>query len=87
MKAEFNAGMVLRKRLLVTGSTLRPRPVAFKTDIATALRAKVWPLLEAGGRIKPVIHSVFAPAEAARSHQLMESNEHIGKIVLDWSAA
>lgn len=86
VKAEFNAGMVLRKRLLVTGSTLRPRPVAFKTDIATALRAKVWPLLEAG-RIKPVIHSVFAPAEAARSHHLMESNEHIGKIVLDWSVA
>ncbi len=83
VKAEFNAGMVLRKRLLVTGSTLRPRPVAFKSAIAQALRANVWPMLE-NGAIKPVIHSTFAAADAARAHQLMESNQHIGKIVLTW---
>jgi NADPH2:quinone reductase len=75
--------MVLRRRLVITGSTLRPRPVAFKTAIAASLREKVWPLL-AGGAIKPVIHSVFPAAEAARAHALMESNEHIGKIVLTW---
>jgi NADPH:quinone reductase len=87
VKAEFNAGMLLRKRLTVTGSTLRPRPIAFKGAIARALREKVWPLLEAGA-IKPVIHSTFAavgePSGAAQAHTLMESNEHIGKIVLTW---
>ncbi|GAB3474366.1 NAD(P)H-quinone oxidoreductase [Polaromonas eurypsychrophila] len=82
-KAEFNAGLVLRKRLTITGSTLRPRSVEFKTAIAQALRDKVWPLL-AKGRIKPVIHSTFAAAEAAQAHALMESNQHIGKIVLTW---
>jgi NADPH2:quinone reductase len=83
VKSEFNAGMVLRKRLVVTGSTLRPRPVAFKAAIAQALKAKVWPLLESGA-IKPVIHSTFAAADAAKAHELMESNQHIGKIVLTW---
>ena len=83
VKSEFNAGMVLRKRLMITGSTLRPRPVAFKAAIAQSLRAKVWPLL-ASGAIKPVIHSTFAAAEAAKAHALMESNQHIGKIVLVW---
>jgi NADPH2:quinone reductase len=83
VKSEFNAGMVLRKRLLITGSTLRPRPVAFKAAIASALKAKVWPLLESGA-IKPVIHSTFAAADAAKAHELMESNQHIGKIVLTW---
>lgn len=87
VKAEFNAGAVLRRRLTVTGSTLRPRPIAFKGAIAKALREKVWPLLEAGA-IKPVIHSTFAavgePSGAAQAHTLMESNEHIGKIVLTW---
>lgn len=87
VKAEFNAGMVLRKRLTITGSTLRPRPVAFKGAIARALREKVWPMLEAGV-IKPVIHSSFAavgePSGAAQAHVLMESNAHIGKIVLTW---
>jgi len=85
-KAEINAGMVLRKRLVVTGSTLRPRPVAFKAAIAASLRERVWPLL-AQGAIKPVIHSVFAAADAAKAHALMESNEHIGKIVLTWTDA
>ncbi|MBP6405151.1 MAG: NAD(P)H-quinone oxidoreductase [Proteobacteria bacterium] len=83
IKSEFNAGLVLRKRLLITGSTLRPRPVAFKAAIAQALKAHVWPLLESGA-IKPVIHSTFAAADAAKAHGLMESNQHIGKIVLTW---
>lgn len=82
-KAEFNAGLVLRKRLTITGSTLRPRSVEFKTAIAQALKDKVWPLLASGG-IKPVIHSTFAAADAAQAHALMESNQHIGKIVLTW---
>ena len=84
IKCEFNAGLVLRRRLAITGSTLRPRPVAFKAAIARQLREKVWPLLESGA-IKPVIHSTFAAADAARSHVLMESNQHIGKIVLTWN--
>jgi len=84
IKSEFNAGMVLRKRLAITGSTLRPRPVEFKAAIARALKAKVWPLLESGA-IKPVIHSVFPAAQAAQAHELMESNQHIGKIVLAWT--
>jgi NADPH:quinone reductase len=84
VKAEFNAGLVLRRRLHITGSTLRPRPLAFKSAIAQSLREKVWPLLQAG-RIKPVIHSTFEAARAADAHTLMETNQHIGKIVLTWS--
>jgi len=86
VKSEFNAGLVLRRRLTITGSTLRPRPIAFKTAIAQACRDRVWPLIEQG-RIKPVIHSVFAAADAAQAHELMESNQHIGKIMLTWGAA
>lgn len=82
-KAEVNAGLVLRKRLTITGSTLRPRPVAFKADIAAALEARVWPLL-ANKTIKPVLFKTFPAAEAAKAHTLMESNQHIGKIVLTW---
>lgn len=84
VKAEFNAGLVLRRRLVITGSTLRPRPVAFKAAIAASLREKVWPLLEQG-RVKPVIHSVFEASNAAQAHVLMETNQHIGKIVLTWA--
>ncbi len=84
VKAEFNAGLVLRRRLVITGSTLRPRPVEFKAAIAAALRARVWPLLEQG-RVKPVIHSVFDASKAAEAHALMETNQHIGKIVLTWA--
>lgn len=80
-----NAGEVLRRRLTITGSTLRPRPVAFKGAIAASLRQHVWPLLEAG-RIKPVIHTVFPAAQAAAAHALMESSTHVGKIMLDWTA-
>ncbi|MFC7463000.1 NAD(P)H-quinone oxidoreductase [Hydrogenophaga defluvii] len=84
VKAEFNAGAVLRRRLAITGSTLRPRPVAFKAAIAQSLKAKVWPLIESGA-IKPVIHSVYPAAQAAQAHALMESNQHIGKLVLSWA--
>lgn len=83
VQAGINAALVLRRRLTITGSTLRNRPVAFKSDIAAALREKVWPLI-AAGKIKPVIHSTFPAAEAARAHVLMESNTHVGKIVLTW---
>ena len=83
VKSEIDAGAVLRRRLVITGSTLRPRPVAFKSDIANSLRTKVWPWLESG-RVKPVIHQVFPAAEAAAAHALMESNQHIGKLVLTW---
>ena len=83
VKAEFNAGLVLRKRLMITGSALRPRSVAFKAEIAKALQAKVWPLLTSG-QVKVLIHSRFPAAQAAQAHALMESNQHIGKIVLTW---
>ena len=83
VKAEINVGQILRRRLTLTGSTLRPRSVAFKTAIAQSLQTQVWPHLEAG-RIVPVIHSTFAAADAARAHVLMESNQHIGKIMLTW---
>jgi len=82
-KAEVNLNEILRRRLTVTGSTLRPRPVEFKARIAAQLKARVWPLL-ADGRIKPVIYRVLPAGEAAQAHALMESGEHIGKIVLDW---
>lgn len=83
VKSEINAGLVLRRRLTVTGSTLRPRSVEFKQAIAQACRDKVWPLIESGA-IKPVIHRTFAAADAAQAHALMESNQHTGKIVLTW---
>jgi NADPH2:quinone reductase len=81
--AGFNAGLVLRKRSTITGSTLRARPVAFKAAIAASLRRVVWPWLEAGV-VKPVVHEVFPAAQAADAHALMESNRHIGKLVLAW---
>ena len=93
VQSELNAGMVLRKRLTITGSTLRPRSLTFKAAIATACKARVWPEIEAG-RFKPVVHSVFSAIDsgdasgsgAARAHTLMESNQHVGKIVLAWEA-
>ena len=84
VKAEFNAGEVLRRRLTLTGSTLRPRSVAFKAAIATALRQQVWPWIEQG-RVRPVIERVFEAADAAAAHALMESSQHVGKIALRWS--
>ncbi len=86
VKSEINAGLVLRRRLTVTGSTLRPRSVEFKQAIAQACRDKVWPLIESGA-IRPVIHSTFAASDAAQAHALMESNQHTGKIVLTWGEA
>ncbi len=83
VESQIDAGLVLRKRLTITGSTLRPRPVAFKGAIARSLRDKVWPWLESG-RMKPVIHQVFPAAQAAAAHALMETNQHIGKLVLTW---
>lgn len=80
-KATVDLGQVLRRRLTISGSTLRPRPVAFKAAIAANLREKVWPLIEAG-KIKPVIHAIFPLEQAAQAHALMESSAHIGKIVL-----
>ena len=85
VKSGFNAGLVLRRRLTITGSTLRPRSVAFKGAIASALRERVWPLL-AARHVRPVIHRTFAAAEASHAHALMESNQHVGKIVLTWSS-
>ena len=78
---EINFGEVLRRRLVITGSTLRPRPVAFKRHIAQQLRAQIWPLL-ASGRIKPVIYKTFPLEQAADAHTLMESSAHVGKIML-----
>ena len=83
IQAGFDAGLVLRKRLTVSGSTLRPRSVAFKTAIASALKREVWPLYVAG-KIKPVVHARFPAAQAAQAHALMESGQHVGKIVLTW---
>ena len=80
-KAEINLLSVMLKRLTITGSTLRARDDAFKAAIAAKLLEKVWPLLESG-QIKPVIHSTFALTDAAKAHQLMESSQHIGKIIL-----
>jgi NADPH2:quinone reductase len=81
-RTEIDLGQVLRRRLTVTGSTLRPRPVAFKAHIAHELRERVWPLIEAG-KIRPVIHRVFPLEQAAAAHALMESSAHVGKIMLD----
>jgi NADPH:quinone reductase len=80
-KGNVDLGQVLRRRLTITGSTLRPRPVAFKARIARELRERVWPLL-AAGRIKPVIYQTFPLEEAAAAHALMESSAHVGKIML-----
>jgi len=80
-KAEINLVPVMLKRLTITGSTLRARDDTFKAAIAAQLLEKIWPLL-ASGTIKPVIHSTFALTDAALAHQLMESSQHIGKIIL-----
>ena len=83
-QSTIDAGLLLRKRLAITGSTLRARPLAYKTALAQALRKNVWPLLEAG-KIKPVIHEVLPANAAAAAHALMESGTHVGKIVLQWT--
>ena len=80
---QLDLSQVMRKRLIITGSMLRSREIAFKSAIAQNLEKHIWPLL-ASGKIKPVIDKIFPAAEAAQAHQLMESGEHIGKIVLSW---
>ena len=80
-KGEVNFSEILRRRLTVTGSTLRPRPVAFKQDIANKLRERIWPLLESR-KIQPVICKTFLLEQAADAHALMESSAHVGKIML-----
>lgn len=80
-KATVDLGQVLRRRLSISGSTLRPRPVAFKAAIAWRLQEKVWPLIELG-KIKPVIFKTFPLAQAAQAHALMETSTHVGKIML-----
>ncbi len=82
-KASVDVAKVMRRRLTITGSTLRPRPVAFKAAIARKLHDVVWPMIESG-KVRPVIHGVFDAADAAKAHTLMESSSHIGKILLRW---
>ena len=79
--ATIDLGRLLRQRLTVTGSTLRPRSVEEKGRIAEALRREVWPLLDSG-HVKPIVYKTFPLAQAADAHRLMESSEHVGKIVL-----
>ncbi len=80
-KTELDINEVMRRRLTVTGSTLRPRPVEFKAYLAKNLREKIWPLIEAG-KIRPEIFKTFPLEQAADAHRLMESSQHIGKLVL-----
>jgi NADPH2:quinone reductase len=81
VKASFNASSLMRRRQTITGSTLRPRPVAFKAQIAQNLQKHVWPLLEAG-KIKPIIHTTLDLSEANKGHAMMEAGEQIGKIIM-----
>jgi NADPH2:quinone reductase len=81
--ATLDMGKLMRRRLTVTGSTLRPRPVAFKAAIARRLHEVVWPLIEAG-KVRPVVYQVFSAAEAAKAHAVMESGAHVGKLLLTW---
>jgi putative PIG3 family NAD(P)H quinone oxidoreductase len=80
--AEIQIFDVMRRRLTLTGSTLRNRPIEFKTMVADEIAKTVWPYVE-GGRLKPVIDSIFPLGEAAAAHQRMEAGEHVGKIVLE----
>lgn len=84
-EARIDAGKLMRRRLAITGSTLRARSVAFKGELARQVHADVWPLLESG-KVRPVIHAVLPARKAAQAHTLMESSRHIGKIVLTWDA-
>lgn len=81
--ALIDLSQVMMKRLIITGSTLRGRDTAFKSDIAQKLQKSIWPLL-ASGTIKPIIHATFSADEAGKAHELMESSEHIGKIILSF---
>lgn len=83
--ATLDAGALLRRRLTLTGSTLRARSVAFKSSVAQQLLNRVWPLM-ASGAIRPVVDQVFAPEAAARAHARMESGVHFGKLVINWGS-
>jgi NADPH2:quinone reductase len=80
-KATVNLADIMMRRLVLTGSTLRARTAAIKSDIAHSLRERVWPLIEAG-KMRPVVHAVFPLDQASDAHALMESGAHVGKIVL-----
>jgi NADPH2:quinone reductase len=80
-KTELDINEVMRKRITISGSTLRPRPVEFKGAVARSLRDKIWPLIDAG-KIKPQVFKTFPLAQASDAHRLMESSQHIGKLVL-----
>jgi len=80
--AEIPIFDIMRRRLTLTGSTLRPRPIEFKSMVADEIAKTVWPYVE-GGRLRPVIDTTFPLAEAAAAHERMESGEHVGKIVLE----
>ncbi len=82
-QSAIDSGLLLRKRISISGSTLRPRSLAYKAMLAQGLREQVWPHLNAG-RVKPVIHATFTAHAAAQAHALMESSTHVGKIVLTW---
>jgi NADPH2:quinone reductase len=82
--AEVDLRLVMQKRLVITGSTLRARDVTFKAAIGEALEKNIWPLLN-NGSIKPVIYKIFPLAAASEAHVLMESSQHIGKIILNLS--
>ncbi len=86
VKAELNIQTIMQRRLTITGSTLRARPVADKGAIAAALRQHVWPLLESGA-VKPIVHATFPLRDAAEAHRIMESSAHIGKLLLTTSIA
>jgi putative PIG3 family NAD(P)H quinone oxidoreductase len=81
VKAELNIQTIMHRRLTITGSTLRPRPVADKAAIAAALHQTVWPLLESAS-VKPIIHATFPLVDAAEAHRVLESSAHVGKLVL-----
>ena len=80
-KSEFNATELMVRRLTITGSTLRARPISFKADIAATLEQRIWPLL-AAGKIKPIIHTTMPLDQASQAHTMMEAGEQIGKIIL-----
>ena len=84
--AEINIAKIMSRRLTLTGSTLRPRSVAFKSLVADEIARSVWPFVEEG-RLKPVIHATFPLAQAPEAHRLMEAGDHVGKIVLSWHKA
>jgi NADPH2:quinone reductase len=80
-KAEINIATIMQRRLTITGSTLRPRPIVEKARVATAVHQHVWPLLESG-TVKPIVHATFPLREAAEAHRVMEASQHIGKLLL-----